>query len=165
MPTSPVSREQIAAYRQQHIGRLLLRAQRAYDAWAIAKLHARGHAALTPADTTLLVNLDTDGTRLTTLAHRAGVTKQAMGQLAHDLERKGYIIRTSDPADARATLVTFTDAGWQFLRDAHDLKREIEAEYTAVLGEAEFAALQSALITLLAHIAPATAAINSEDET
>jgi len=163
MSASPVSDAQIAAYRQQHIGRLLLRAHRAYDVWAIAKLHARGHEALTPADTTLLVNLDTEGMRLTTLAQRAGVTKQAMGQLARDLERKGYIIRTPDPTDARATLVTFTDMGWQFLRDAHDLKREIEAEYVAVLGEAEFTALQSALATLLAHVAP-TASTESEGE-
>lgn len=163
MTVPSVSREQIATYRQQHIGRLLLQAHRAYDAWAIAKLHARGHTALTPADTTLLVNLDTDGTRLTTLARRAGVTKQAMGQLAHDLERKGYIARTPDPTDARATLVTFTDMGWQFLRDAHDLKREIEAEYTAALGEAEFAALQAALTTLLARVMPMTIPTENEE--
>jgi len=150
----PATRQAIEDLRQQHIGRLFLRAQRAYDTRAVEKLHARGHTRLTLAHTALLANLDTAGTRITTLAQRAGMTKQAMGQLAHDLEREGYIARAADPDDGRATLVTFTERGWQFLHDAYELKQEIEAEYAAVLGEPEMASLRAALTLLLNQIAP-----------
>jgi DNA-binding MarR family transcriptional regulator len=150
MATQPeLDDKTLAEFRQQHIGRLFLRAHRDFSERSIEKLRARGHTGLTLAHTALLVHLDIDGTRITTLADRAGVTKQAMGHLVQDLEQKGYIARTSDPSDRRATLITFTDSGWQFLRDAYVIKREIEAEYRAILGDARFEALGETLTRLL----------------
>lgn len=145
---------QIRELREQHIGRLLLRAQRAYNARAIAKLHERGHRHLTIAHTSLLPHLDLEGTRITTLAERAGMTKQGMGQLVGELERQGYVRRETDPSDARAVLVRFTEAGWQFLRDAHAVKRELEAEYGAVLGTAQLEQLRETLAALVAASSP-----------
>jgi DNA-binding MarR family transcriptional regulator len=146
---SPIEIEQIAELRQQHIGRLLLRAHRAFSLRSIEKLRMLGHAGLGLAHTALLAHLDLDGTRITTLAERAGVTKQAIGHLVQDLEHKGYIERSVDPSDRRATLVRFTDAGWQFLRDAHQVKREIEAEYIAILGAERMQELRLVLAMLL----------------
>ncbi|MGN6756817.1 MAG: MarR family winged helix-turn-helix transcriptional regulator, partial [Thermomicrobiales bacterium] len=128
-----------------------LQAQRAFNAQAIRKLRERGHETLGLAHTALLPYLDLDGTRITTLAERAGMTKQGMGQLVLDLERQGYVVRATDPADRRATLVYFTEAGWQFLRDAHAVKRELEAEYAAVLGADGLEALRTALTALIEH--------------
>ena len=141
--------EQIAAWRQENIGRLFLRAHRDFGARATEKLRARGHHALGLAHTTLLANLDLEGTRITTLADRAGITKQSMGQLVTELEQHGYIERSIDAADRRAIIVKFTDTGWQFLRDAYEIKQEIEAEYTAILGEDLMHKLREALTTLL----------------
>ena len=135
----------LAELREQYIGRLLLRAHRAFSDQAAVKLQARGHGGLGLAHTGLLVNLDLDGTRITTLAERAGITKQAVGQLVHDLEAKGYVARAVAPADRRATLIR----GWQFLRDAHGVKQAIEAEYTAKLGDQGMATLRLLLIQLL----------------
>ena len=42
------------------------------------------------------------GIRLTDLAARAGITKQAMAELVAEIERRGYLQRTADPADRRA---------------------------------------------------------------
>ena len=145
-----ISAAQIEELRQHHIGRLLLQAHRAFGERSIAKLRARGHGNLGLTHTLLLIHLDLDGTRITTLAERAGITKQAMGQLADELSAHGYIARTTDPTDRRATLIRFTDRGWQFLRDAHAVKREIEAEYIAILGEHEWDKLRAALARLLA---------------
>ena len=144
-----ISREQLADWRQRHIGRLFLQAHRDFSGRTIAKLRARGHDALGLTHTTLLPHIDLDGTRTTVLAERAGITKQAAGQLASDLERLGYVVRAADPSDQRATLVTFTPLGWQFLRDAYEIKREMEAEYAAVLGEEGLQALKDALVALL----------------
>src|SRR5690348_1485014 len=91
-----VSREMLEELRAEHIGRLLLHAQRAFNTQAIEKLRARGHAGLGMAHTAVLPHVDLDGTRITTLAERAGMTKQGMGQLVSDLERLGYLERTTD---------------------------------------------------------------------
>jgi DNA-binding MarR family transcriptional regulator len=139
----------IEALRQQHIGRLLLNAQRNYSLQALSKLRVRGHEGLTQAHTNLLAHLDVGGLRITTLAERAGVSKQAIGNLVGDLETKGYVHREVDPHDRRAAVITYTTAGRKFLQDAHQVKREIEAEYTASLGADGFQTLQHLLALLV----------------
>lgn len=143
--------ERIREVRGQHIGRLFLRASRAFAATAADKLRARGHEGLGATHTALLPHVDLEGTRATVLAERAGMTKQAVGQVVSDLERQGYVERRPDPADSRAFLVVFTDAGWRFLRDAQEVKLEIEAEYAAVVGAERMRSLRSALNDLLEH--------------
>jgi DNA-binding MarR family transcriptional regulator len=144
-----VGQDEIEELRAQHIGRLFLRAHRDFSLRAIEKLRERGHGGFSLAHTNLLAQLDTTGTRLTSLAERLGITKQAVGSIVADLEASGYVARANDPLDRRATLVTYTDAGWRFLHDAYWVKREIEAEYTALLGERGMGELRSLLETLL----------------
>ena len=145
MSESTANAEALRDLREQHIGRLLLQAQRAFNQNAIAKLQQRGFTGLSLAHTTLLPHLDLEGTRITTLAERAGITKQGIGQLVTDLERQGLVRRAPDPADGRATLVSFTDDGWAYLQTAHEVKMEMEAEYVSILGEEGFAELRSLL--------------------
>ncbi len=144
-----ITSEELEDWRQRHIGRLFLQAHRDFSGRAITKLRARGHSDLGSTHTALLPHIDLTGTRTTLLAERSGITKQAAGQIAADLERLGYVARAADPSDQRATLVTFTPLGWQFLRDAHEIKREMEAEYADVLGEAGLQMLKDALVSLL----------------
>lgn len=130
-----IDKEAIVALRQGNIGRLFQRAARAYSDLALIKLREYGHEGLTLFHTALISNLDLEGTRITTLAERAGVSKQAMGQLVADLEQRGYIERAPDPSDGRAALVKFTEQGWEFLQDAYRVKQAIEAEYAEIIGE------------------------------
>lgn len=141
--------ERIGEWRRQHIGRLFLRAHRDFSERALEKLKARGHAGLGLAHTMLLPHLDLNGTRITVLAERAGITKQAVGQLVAELEQRGYVERAVDSSDRRAVLVSFTQAGQRFLRDAERIKHEIESEYAASLGAERLAALRAALVVLL----------------
>ncbi|MFM7005174.1 MAG: MarR family transcriptional regulator, partial [Limnohabitans sp.] len=50
-------------------------------------------------------HLEVGGTRLTDLAQRAGMTKQAMGTLVDQCEAWGMVRRENDPTDARARRV------------------------------------------------------------
>ena len=138
----------LQALRERHVGRLLLRASRAFNARATEKLRVRGYGGLTLAHLALLPHLDADGTRVTTLAERAGMTKQGMGQLVGDLERQGYAARAPDPTDRRAALVRFTEAGRRLLADAVAVTGELEAEYVAILGEQRLATLRETLAVL-----------------
>ena len=143
--------DDLRALRSRHIGRLLLQAHRAFSARAADKLRQRGYANLTMAHIALLPHLDADdGVRITTLAERAGMTKQGMGQLVQDLERQGYVARERDPEDGRATLVRFTTPGLGLLDDAVAVVGEVEAEFAAVLGPGRFAGLRDALAALVA---------------
>ena len=51
------------------------------------------------------------GSRLTDLAERAGLTKQAVGEAVAELERKGYVERVPDPEDGRAKIIKLTQRG------------------------------------------------------
>ena len=151
MTDQEITQETIEGLRQSNIGRLFARVSRAYSDLAFEKLTRYGYEALTPVHTALISNLDIEGTRITTIAERAGVTKQAIGQLANDLEKQGYIERIPDPEDGRASLLKFTQKGWQFLLDAHEIKKEIEAEYKSILGAEHMAHLRETLEILLEH--------------
>jgi DNA-binding MarR family transcriptional regulator len=131
--------------RERHIGRLLLRAHRAFSARAAEKLRDRGYEDVTLAHIALLPHLDEAGTRASSLATRAGMTKQGMGQLVRELEMRGYLERRPDPTDGRAALVCFTAAGRRLLEDAVDVTRELDEEYAGLLGAARFNAFREAL--------------------
>ncbi|HEX4205635.1 MAG TPA: MarR family transcriptional regulator [Ktedonobacteraceae bacterium] len=145
----PLTVEQLEELRQEHIGRLLLRAHRIFSEQALRKLRKLGHTRLSMVHTTLLPHLDINGTQATVLAERAGITKQAAGRVIADLEREGYVQRLPDPTDQRASMIVFTDAGWQFLVDAYHVKKEIEEEYTALLGFERMQQFRSILQELL----------------
>jgi len=148
MSSQGIEVDQIEQLRGRHVGRLLLRAHRAFNARATQKLRQRGYDRLTLAHVNLLPHLDLEGTRITTLAERAGITKQGVGQFVADLERQGYLVRESDPDDRRAALVRFSDAGRRLLRDAVAVTSELEVEYAAALGNRRLASLRDALEAL-----------------
>lgn len=147
--TRGADREAIAALRQQHIGRLLLNAQRNYSQLAFTKIGQRGHGDLSLAHMNLFPHLDLKGTRITALAERMGVSKQAVGAMVAELEARGYLRREVDPDDRRAVLITFTETGWRFLQDSYEIKREIEAEYAAILGTEGLNDLRDLLLRIL----------------
>ena len=141
--------EALEQARQHHIGRSLHRAARAFNDLALKKLHALGHTDLSLSHTNVLPHLEVEGTRIVTLAERAGMTKQGAGQLVAELAAHGYVERRPDPTDGRATQIHFTETGWQYLLDAQKVKQTIEAEYKAALGEDRWRELNAALTRLL----------------
>jgi DNA-binding MarR family transcriptional regulator len=95
----------------------------------IARLHAAGYTDMTAAQHVVFENLDPDGTRLTTLAQRAGMTRQAMTELVNALRRNGYLELRPDPTDGRARLVHLTSRGKAAVRVAISEIAAIEARW------------------------------------
>ncbi len=90
-----------------------------------------------------------EGIRLTDLAERAGMTKQAMSELVADLVGLNYLEQTPDPSDGRAKLITFTDRGWSAVDTVLAAFRETEEALAVRLGERRMAELRRTLTLLL----------------
>jgi len=90
-----------------------------------------------------------EGIRLTNLADRAGMTKQAMSELVNDLVEMGYLQRSPDPTDGRAKLIEFTDRGWAAVNTVLAAFEAAEAELEARLGKRRMAELRRTLLDLL----------------
>ena len=134
-------------WRQTHLGRLLGHAMRRFDARV---LHLMAHNVEVPLALSNLAardqigaahihitrHLALGGSRLTELAARAGMTKQAMGDLVAQCEAWGLVVREPDPHDARARQVRFTPTGLAWLQAFRDAVAQAETEFRTEVGEA-----------------------------
>jgi DNA-binding MarR family transcriptional regulator len=97
----------------------------------------------------VMPHIPPEGIRLTELATRASMTKQAMAELVAEIERRGYLQRSTDPADGRAKIIEFTDKGWAAVNTALSALGELEAEIAARLGEPAVRQLRGTLLQTL----------------
>jgi len=129
---------------------LLFKTARLLNERAIARVRSRTNRPVRVAHTTLLPHVDLDGTRLTDLATRLGVTKQAAGQLVDELVEMGMLERVPDPADARAKLVRFTKRGKAAIFDGLAVLKEIEGEVERLVGAPRMRTLHEVLTAIVA---------------
>jgi DNA-binding MarR family transcriptional regulator len=133
-------------WRLTHLGRLLGHAARRFDErvlelmahnvdvpLALSNLAARAQVGAAHVHVTR--HVAREGSRLTDLAHKAGMTKQAMGDLVDQAEAWGLVRREPDPKDARGRIVRFTDTGLAWLRAFHDAVAQAEAEFRQEVGD------------------------------
>ena len=129
------------------LGVLLFIPYRHMEQRILAAVNAAGHP-ITLAQGRLLQRIDPEGSRLTTLAEAAQMTKQSAGYLVDELERAGYAERTPDPADGRAKLVRIAARGHEAIEVARPVQAQIEEEWAVALGPDQTDALRRALLTL-----------------
>lgn len=155
MPRPALDDPAIRAWRDQTLYRLLFRASRTETTATLDGVRRLGYTDVSLADTTLLANVDMAGTVISSLARRAGITRQAASQRIAALERLGYVQRRGSDSDARAAVVSRTPRGRALLEDALDIVEELEVSYARVLGDERVATLKSLLAALLEQIDPA----------
>lgn len=130
---------------------LLFRAARLVNERAIARVQAAGGTVRT-AHTSLFPHITREGVRLTAIADKLGVTKQAIGPLIDDLEREGVVERIEDPADARAKLIRWTRKGERALLHGLGVLAELERELAKHVGARRMAELANTLEALIAAV-------------
>lgn len=134
-----------STWRQTHLGHWLAQALACFDArvlslmacnervpLALANLAARGR--LTASHIHITRHLALEGSRLTELAQRANVSKQAMGKLVDQCEAWGLVQREADALDARARRVVFTPVGLSWLLAFQEAVAQAEDELRAAVG-------------------------------
>ena len=124
---------------------MLQDAFRALDVELAAELEDRGALDVTPTQARALLLVDRAGTRLTELAARAGVTKQAMMQMVDELQAGGYLRRTPDPLDARAKIVRLTAKGLRQRARARQALASVESWIKRRLGPRRYEVLRMVL--------------------
>jgi len=130
------------------IGALLRVPAQAIQRRIIAELNAAGFDDLRMPHMAVLQFPGPDGVRPGLLADRAGMSKQAMNQLLRSLEGLGYLVRSDAPAESRARIVRFTKRGRAAYATVHDILRNIEREWSTVLGPERFAELKALLLVV-----------------
>ena len=132
---------------------LLFRCARLLNEHAIATVPSVGGNRPRAAHLALFPHIDLDGgTRVTHIAQKLGITKQAVGQLVDDLVGIGIVERRPDPNDGRAKRVCFTEEGKRSMLEGLAHLRTVDAEVAALLGQERMTALHEALITLYDHL-------------
>ncbi|MFJ4839613.1 MarR family winged helix-turn-helix transcriptional regulator [Streptomyces sp. NPDC088746] len=110
---------------------LLSEAKRWFDDALLAGMTAAGEQPVTAAQAAVFATLDPDGTSISELARRMGVTRQTTHQAVHSLIGLGLLEQTPDPSSARSRIVRTTPEGAR----AHERAQIMLARIEAVLAE------------------------------
>lgn len=132
-------------WRQTHLGRLLGHALRRFDARVLqlmardaevplALSHLAARDQISAAHIHITRHLSLQGDRLTDLAHRAGMSKQAMADLVNQCVAWGIVERRPDARDARVRWVCFTPVGLAWLQAFRDAVAQAQEEFRAEVG-------------------------------
>lgn len=137
----------------ESVAQLLFKCARLLNERALARLEQPEDAPrLRPAHTGVFPHLDHAGTRLTDLAARMGISKQAVQQLVDELEQMGAVERIPDPSDGRAKLIRFSTKPGTSLLDGLAHLQKLERELAETIGAERMAALRDGLGALLAAL-------------
>ena len=128
------------------------RAVRAISTTMMAKVASRGFNDMTPAFASLMPLLDATGVRPTTLAQRAGITKQAISQLVRELEARGYVEQVPDSTDTRAKIARLTKRGVALHTACAEVRHELQFVAIAKLGKSRVSRLRRDLMELAAAL-------------
>jgi len=141
--------------KRESVAQLLFKCARLVNERAIAKVNQLPQAIpLRASHTNLLPHLDFEGVRITELARRLDITKQAVSQTIAELELMDVVETIPDPSDGRARLARFTDKGKLAIMQGLGVLRGIETEIEQSIGKARFDALHEALLALEGMLEP-----------
>ena len=115
----------------------------------IDELHRRlgeeGYTAIRESHGCVFRFVDAEGSRLTDLAGRARLSKQAVGEVVDDLQGLGYVERAPHPVDGRAKIIRLTELGVEAQAAARRIFADIERELGERYGADRVATMRAVL--------------------
>lgn len=150
-PSSPddVFKTKFEAAKLKCFSQVLMRCGRLLNEYAVGRLnHELSGFELRPAHTNLFPHIELEGSRLTDIAQKLGISKQAVSQLVSDLEGAGMLERVPDPRDGRAKLVRFTNNKGATLMDGMQVLFKVDKELIQSIGKEEMAQFHQTLLKL-----------------
>jgi DNA-binding MarR family transcriptional regulator len=146
-PPRPAALHALETMKRKSVAQLLFKCARLLNERAIARVNrSAGAPGLRPSHTNLFPHIDFKGVRITELARRLDISKQAVSQSVAELEEHGVVELLVDPKDARAKLVRFTSKGAQAIAHGLGVLAELELELEAQIGKRHLRALHQALL-------------------
>jgi DNA-binding MarR family transcriptional regulator len=142
-------RSSLDRVRHEHLGWLLGRADLLFAEGVTRGMHERGFTGIRLVHIALIRNVDEHGTRITDIARRAGMTKQATGQLVAEFVELGYIRLANDPDDGRVKIARYTAKGKRLLLAIVASIKQTEDAAAGTIGPKQLALLKRVLGVLL----------------
>ena len=112
-------------------------------------MQAAGHAEMRPPYGFVIRALAGGGLRLTELAERLGVTKQAALKVVDEMEGHGLVERTPAAGDRRAKVLRLTARGESVRRRALEASQRMEADLREDLGDEAVDAARRVLLRFI----------------
>jgi len=104
------------------------------------------NSELGPAHTGVLFFIGEGGPlRASALAARLGIGPSALSRQLADLEQYGFVVRTADPLDGRACLLSLSPQGRAYLAETYDRRAETLQEILSDWTEREAEAASSSV--------------------
>ena len=134
-----------ATWRLRGVGRILFMASDAFVRDMLRAANKPGQPPIQDVFLVLLRNLELDGSRLTNIAVRSRMTKQAMMELVDKAEGLGFVRRKIDPTDRRSKLIVFTPKGLRMLTQLRGGIARAEGRMAQIIGKKFVAEMKEVL--------------------
>jgi DNA-binding MarR family transcriptional regulator len=113
------------------------------------ELEREGHRHARPVHGFALQAIGRDGTTVTELGRRLGISKQAAAKTAAGLEQLGYVVRVPDSRDGRAVRLHRTPHGEHMLATSAAILERVRRRWSQVIGADRLAGLEDTLTELV----------------
>jgi DNA-binding MarR family transcriptional regulator len=127
------------------LGLLLLEAFRWFDDSLLASFKELGWQEISPAQSLVLTYLAADGIRISELARRLGVSRQAAQKSVTELEQANMVLTEVDPSNSSAKIVSLTKLGQTNVAAALEAFAQIEQKLSKRIGDSKVAKIRKTL--------------------
>lgn len=123
----------------------------------------KARVPITTSEARVLVHMARCGaTRQNVLADNLGLAPMSVTGFLDSLEKAGLVVRTADPADRRAKIVTLTDAAQELLDRIAIAGQQVRKLAQAGLTDDQVDAFKSAALAIRANLATERTASRTE---
>ncbi|MHC3469441.1 MarR family winged helix-turn-helix transcriptional regulator [Streptomyces sp. 7R007] len=133
------------SHRTVNLPQLFAESRRWFEDALFASMEAAGEQPVTSTQAAVFARLDPEGTTVSELARRIGVTRQTAHQVVHALIGMGLLEQTPDPDSARRILIRTTSEGLRVHERAQATIVVIESVLADRIGAPAVAALHQTL--------------------